>query len=103
MPTNRERFAMSTDPTFRMTIVDVFAISGLGTVAAGRVELGTIKVGDQVWLHGDEGAVKTGVAFIQAGTKGVKTAAVGDLVGVVLRGLREDRVRVGNVLSAAES
>jgi hypothetical protein len=46
--------------------------------------------------------VKTGVAFIQAGAKGVKTAGVGDMVGVVLRGLREDRVRVGNVLSASE-
>jgi len=94
---------MSTDPAFRMTIVDVFAISGLGTVAAGRIELGTITIGDQVWLHGDDGAVKTGVAFIQAGTKGVKTAGVGDAVGVVLRGLSVDRVHVGNVLSAIQS
>jgi elongation factor Tu len=91
---------MSTDPTFRMTIADVFAISGLGTVAAGRIELGTIKVGDQVWLHGDNGAVKTGIVFIQAGTKGVKTAGVGAEVGVVLRGLPLDRVQVGNLLSA---
>jgi elongation factor Tu len=94
---------MSTDPTFRMTIVDVFAISGLGTVAAGRVELGTIKLYDQVWLHGGDGPVKTGVAHIQAGAKSVKTASAGDEVGVVLRGLSVDRVRAGNVLSASES
>jgi len=94
---------MATDPAFRMTVVDVFAISGLGTVAAGRIELGTLKVGDQIWLRGDDGAVKTGVSFIQAGTKGVKTAAAGDAVGVVLRGLSLDRVHVGNVLSATES
>jgi len=40
--------------------------------------------------------------FIQAGTKGIKTAGAGELVGVVLRGLREDHVEVGNVLSASE-
>jgi translation elongation factor EF-Tu-like GTPase len=94
---------MSTDPAFRMTVADVFAISGLGTVAAGQVEMGTINVGDRVWLHGNDGAVKTGIAFIQAGTKGVKTAGVGDVVGLVLRGLPVDRVQVGNVLSASES
>jgi elongation factor Tu len=93
---------MSTDPTFRLTIADVFAISGRGTVAAGRIELGTIRVGDQVWLHGDNGSVKTRIVFIQAGTKGVKTAGMGEEVGVVLRGLPLDRVQVGNVLSALE-
>ena len=94
---------MSTDPTFRLVVADVFAISGLGTVAAGRIELGTINVGDQVWLHGSDGAVKTGIAFIQSGAKGVKTATVGDAVGLVLRGLSPDRVKVGNLLSAAKS
>jgi elongation factor Tu len=93
---------MSTDPTFRMTIAEVFTITGLGTVATGRIEMGTINVYDEIWLHGKDGALKTGVAHIHAGAKGVKTARVGDLVGVVLRGLREDRVRVGNVLSASE-
>lgn len=93
----------STDPTFRMTVADVFAISGLGTVAAGRVELGTINVGDQVWLHSNDGALKTGIAFIQAGTKGVRTAGAGDEVGLVLRGVPLDRVQVGNVLSASKS
>jgi len=86
-----------------MTIVDVFAISGLGTVAAGRIEQGTVAVGDQVWLHGNDGPVKTGVSFIQAGAKGVKTAKAGDAVGVVLRGMKLEAVTVGNVLSASES
>lgn len=91
-----------TDPTFRMTVVDVFAISGLGTVAAGQIDQGTINVGDKVWLHGSEGPVKTGVAFIQAGAKGAKTATAGQMVGLVLRGLALDRVQVGNVVSASE-
>jgi translation elongation factor EF-Tu-like GTPase len=94
---------MATDPTFRMTIVEVFAIDGLGTVAAGHIELGTINVYDTVWLHGHNGALKTGVAFIQSGGKGVKTAKAGDTVGVVLRSMPLDRVQPGNRLSASES
>ena len=31
-----------------------------------------------------------------------RATGVGDLVGVVLRGLREDRLQVGNVLTASE-
>jgi selenocysteine-specific elongation factor len=92
---------MSTDPTFRMTVAEVFAIPGLGTVAAGRIELGTITQYDQVWLHGGGGAVKTGVAFIHAGGKGVKTAGAGAEVGLVLRGMAVDGVHVGNVVSGS--
>lgn len=94
---------MSTDPTFHMTVTEVFAITGLGTVAAGRIELGTIKVGDQVWLRGADKPIKTGVAFIQAGPKGAKSANAGDTVGLVLRGVPVDRVQAGNVLAASES
>jgi translation elongation factor EF-Tu-like GTPase len=94
---------MSTDPTFRMTVADVFEIPGLGTVAAGQIELGTINRYDQVWLHGTGGAVKTGVAFIHATGKGVTTATAGQTVGLVLRGLTVDRVQVGNLVSASGS
>jgi len=93
---------MSTDPTFRMTVADVFAISGLGTVAAGHIDQGTINVGDRVWLHGSDRPVKTAVSFIQAGATGAKTAGAGQAVGLVLRGLAVDRVQVGNVVSASE-
>lgn len=93
---------MSTDPTFRMTIVDVFTITGVGTIAAGQIELGTINLYDEIWLHGKDGAVKTGVAAIQAGAKAVKTARAGELVGIQLRGLSEDRVQVGNRLSGVK-
>lgn len=93
---------MPTDPTFRMIVADVFAIPGLGTVAAGQIELGTINVYDDIWLHGNGDAIKTGVSSIQMGTKRVKTAGAGTLVGLVLQGLREDQVRVGNLLSASK-
>jgi translation elongation factor EF-Tu-like GTPase len=94
---------MSTDPTFRMIVAEVFAISGLGTVAAGRIEQGTINQYDQVWLQGADGPVKTGIVSIQAGPKRAKTASAGQTVGLVLRGLALDRVQVGNVVSGSET
>ncbi len=35
-----------TDKPFLMPVEDVFTITGRGTVATGRVERGTVKVGD---------------------------------------------------------
>src|SRR5690606_15135562 len=36
------------DKPFMMPVEDVFSITGRGTVATGRVERGTVKVGDEV-------------------------------------------------------
>ena len=37
-----------TDKPFLMPVEDVFSISGRGTVVTGRIELGTIKVGEEI-------------------------------------------------------
>jgi len=37
---------------FRMIVADVFAIRNRGTVATGRVESGTLRVGDTVHIDG---------------------------------------------------
>ena len=41
-----------TDKPFLMPVEDVFSITGRGTVATGRVERGTVKVGDEVEIVG---------------------------------------------------
>ena len=41
-----------TDKSFLMAVEDVFSITGRGTVATGRVERGTVKVGETVELVG---------------------------------------------------
>ena len=41
-----------TDKPFLMAVEDVFSITGRGTVATGRVESGTVKIGDTVELVG---------------------------------------------------
>ena len=40
------------DKPFSMPVEDVFSIQGRGTVATGRIEQGTIKVGEDVDLVG---------------------------------------------------
>ena len=94
---------MATDPNFRMPIEDAFTITGRGTVAVGRVALGTVNVGDQIFLKRDDGAHKTAVLSIQAGATVVKSAAAGDLIGVVLRRLSLEDIRPGSLLSGSES
>ena len=42
----------ATDKPFLMPVEDVFTITGRGTVATGRVERGSVKVGDTVEIVG---------------------------------------------------
>lgn len=42
---------MFPDPTFRMTVEDVFAIRNRGTVVTGRIESGLINVGDEIFIQ----------------------------------------------------
>ena len=39
------------DKPFLMAIEDVFSITGRGTVATGRIERGTVNIGDTVELN----------------------------------------------------
>ena len=87
------------DKPFLMPVEDVFSISGRGTVATGRVERGTVKVGDAVELVGlsDEkgSSVVTGVEMFH---KLLPQAEAGDNIGVLLRGVAKDGIERGQVL-----
>ncbi len=37
-----------TDPFFRMQVEDVFSIKGRGTVVTGRIDGGTLSLGDEI-------------------------------------------------------
>ncbi len=87
------------DKPFLMPVEDVFSISGRGTVATGRVERGTVKVGDAVEIVGlsDEkgSSVVTGVEMFH---KLLPQAEAGDNIGVLLRGVAKDGIERGQVL-----
>ena len=86
---------------FLMPIEGVHTIPGRGTVVSGRVERGTVKVGDLVEIVGlDNGGVPLVVTGTQSFRKDVAEARAGMNVGLLLRGLKRDDVARGLVLSA---
>ena len=53
-----------TEKPFLMPVEDVFSISGRGTVVTGRIELGTIKVGEEIEIVGFGDTRKIGRAHV---------------------------------------
>jgi elongation factor Tu len=88
------------DKPFLMPVEDVFTITGRGTVATGRVEQGTIKVGEQVEIVGirpqTTATVVTGVEMFR---KLLDQGQAGDNIGVLLRGTKRDEIERGQVLA----
>ena len=66
------------DKPFLMPIEDVFSITGRGTVVTGRIEAGTVKVGDECEIVGLRPTQKT--------------------VGLLLRGTKKEDVERGQII-----
>ena len=88
------------DLDFLMPVEDVFSISGRGTVATGRVERGTVKVGDVVEIVGLTDEKKnTTVTGVEMFHKLLPQAEAGDNIGALLRGIAKDEIERGQVLA----
>jgi elongation factor Tu len=88
------------DKPFIMPVEDVFSIKGRGTVVTGRVERGTIKVGDEVEIVGIKETRKTVITGVEMFHKTLESAEPGDAVGCLIRGIERDEVERGQVLAA---
>jgi elongation factor Tu len=88
------------DKPFLMPVEDVFGIKGRGTVATGRVERGTINVGEEIEIIGMQSDVKktvcTGVEMFH---KLLDQGIAGDNIGCLLRGIERQEVDRGMVLA----
>ena len=92
------------DLDFLMPVEDVFSISGRGTVATGRVERGTVKVGDVVEIVGLSDEKKnTTVTGVEMFHKLLPQAEAGDNIGALLRGVAKDEIERGQVLAKPNS
>ncbi|KAI4317723.1 hypothetical protein L6164_025571 [Bauhinia variegata] len=106
------------DKPFLMPVEDVFSIQlsrdiksfleyqtaiqllGRGTVVTGRVEQGTIKIGEEIEILGLQGgSLKTTVTGVEMFKKILDRGEAGDNVGLLLRGLKRDDVQRGMVVS----
>ena len=88
-----------TDKTFLMAIEDVFSITGRGTVATGRIERGTVSVGEAVELVGLKETKATTVTGIEMFQKTLEQGMAGDNVGILIRGIQKTEIERGMVLA----
>jgi elongation factor Tu len=89
------------DHPFLMPIEDIFSIEGRGTVVAGRIERGIIKVGDEVEIVGLKDTTKTTVTGVEMFNKSLDQGQAGDNAGLLLRGTKKNEVERGQVLCKA--
>ncbi len=87
------------DKPFLMPIEDTMTITGRGTVVTGRVERGTLKLGENVEIVGIRETSKTVVTGIEMFRKLLDEARAGDNIGALLRGINRDEVLRGQVLA----
>ncbi len=88
------------DLPFLMPVEDVFTITGRGTVATGRVERGTVKVGDEAEIVGlSEEKKKTVITGVEMFRKLLDEAYAGDNIGALLRGIQRTEIERGQVLA----
>jgi len=88
-----------TEKTFLMAIEDVFSITGRGTVATGRIERGTVSVGEAVELVGLKETKATTVTGIEMFQKTLDQGMAGDNVGILIRGIQKTEIERGMVLA----
>lgn len=85
---------------FKMTVEDVFVIRNRGAVATGRVESGTLRVGDTVQINGGQSVT---VDAIEKFRKKLNEATQGELVGVLFKSIDEGQLARGDVLTSSSS
>jgi elongation factor Tu len=84
---------------FLMPVENVLTITGRGTVVTGAIEQGTIEVGDPVEIVGFGPGRTTVATGLETFGKSLSRAEAGDNAAVLLRGVRRDEVRRGQVLA----
>jgi elongation factor Tu len=87
-----------TDRDFLMPIEDIFTIQGRGTVVTGKIDRGTVCVGNPVEIVGIKENQSTTVTGVEMFRKEMDCGQAGDNCGVLIRGIDKDAVQRGMVL-----
>jgi elongation factor Tu len=88
---------------FLMPIENVLTISGRGTVVTGKVERGTLRVGEPVEVVGLGPTVASVATGLETFGKSLPTAEAGDNAAVLLRGIKREQVQRGQVVAVPGS
>jgi elongation factor Tu len=88
------------DKPFLMPIEGVHAIEGRGTVATGKIEQGVITVGQKVEILGLGGILESVCTSVEAFNEPLDRGEAGQNVGLLLRSIKTDQIRRGQVIAA---
>lgn len=92
-----------TDKPFLLPIEDIFTIEGRGTVVTGRITRGQVKVNDEGEIVGYQPTTKTVITGVEMFNKSMEDAQAGDNVGLLLRGIKKEDIRRGQVVAKTGS
>lgn len=84
---------------FLMPVEDVFSVTGRGTMLTGRIETGTISIGDPVEIIGFGKTITSTCTGVEMFKKLLDTGSAGDNVGLLMRGVDKDDVKRGMVIA----
>jgi elongation factor Tu len=90
----------ATDRPFLMPIEGVHTIEGRGTVATGKIEQGVITVGQKVEILGLGGILESVCTSVEAFNRPLERGEAGQNVGLLLRGIKAEQIRRGQVIAA---
>lgn len=91
------------DKPFLLPVEDVFSIQGRGTVVTGRAERGVLNKGTEIQILGLGDSIKTMVTGIETFHKGLDQGQAGDNMGILLRGIKREQVRRGQIICKPDS
>lgn len=81
---------------FSMVVEDIFTIIGRGTVVTGKIERGSIKVGDIIRINN---TTKVEISGIEMFRSKLDEASEGDNVGLLLKDITKKDIKKGDILS----
>lgn len=88
------------DKPFLLPIEGVHTIEGRGTVATGKIEQGVITVGQKVEILGLGDILESVCTSVEAFNRPLDRGEAGQNVGLLLRGIKADQIRRGQVIAA---
>src|SRR5438132_3507000 len=88
------------DKPFLMPVEGVHTIEGRGTVATGKIEQGVVTVGQKVEILGLGDILESVCTSVEAFNRPLDRGEAGQNVGLLLRGIKSDQIRRGQVIAA---
>lgn len=84
---------------FRFIAEEVFSIPGRGVVVTGRVEDGSVSVGQEIGFLGTDGKWTSALVIgIEVSRRLVEEANAGQRASILLQGVKKDQITLGTVL-----